>query len=42
MLKANGLIMIPEDQEIARVGDKVKVQLIDTVRNSEGVEKMQV
>jgi molybdopterin molybdotransferase len=42
MLKANGLIMIPEDQEIARVGDKVKVQLIDTVRSSEGVEKMQV
>ncbi len=29
MLKANGLIMIPEDQEIARVGDKVRVQLLD-------------
>jgi molybdopterin molybdotransferase len=28
MLKANGLIMIPEAQEIARVGDKVKVQLL--------------
>ena len=36
MLKANGLIMIPEDQEIARVGDKVKVQLLDTpFRSSE-------
>ena len=30
MLKANGLIMIPEDQEIARVGDRVRVQLLDT------------
>ena len=29
MLKANGLIMIPEAQEIARVGEKVKVQLLD-------------
>jgi molybdopterin molybdotransferase len=28
MLKANGLIMIPEAQEIARVGDKVRVQLL--------------
>lgn len=28
MLKANGLIMIPEAQEIARVGEKVKVQLL--------------
>ncbi len=35
MLKANGLIMIPEDQEIARVGEKVNVQLLDTVRTSE-------
>ncbi len=30
MLKANGLIMVPEDQEIARVGEKVKVHLLDT------------
>lgn len=29
MLKANGLIIIPEDQEIVRVGEKVKVQLLD-------------
>jgi molybdopterin molybdotransferase len=28
MLKANGLIMIPEAREIARVGEKVKVQLL--------------
>jgi molybdopterin molybdotransferase len=35
MLKANGLIMIPEDQEIARVGDKVKVQLLDAVFTKE-------
>jgi molybdopterin molybdotransferase len=28
MLKANGLIMIPEAQEIARAGEKVKVQLL--------------
>jgi len=29
MVKANGLIIIPEDQEIAKAGDKVKVQLLD-------------
>jgi molybdopterin biosynthesis enzyme len=29
MVQANGLIIIPEDQEIARAGDKVKVQLLD-------------
>jgi molybdopterin molybdotransferase len=29
MVKANGLIIIPEDQEIARRGEKVKVQLLD-------------
>jgi molybdopterin molybdotransferase len=29
MVKANGLIIIPEDQEVARAGDKVKVQLLD-------------
>jgi molybdopterin molybdotransferase len=29
MVKANGLIVIPEDQAIARAGDKVRVQLLD-------------
>jgi molybdopterin molybdotransferase len=29
MVKANGLIIIPEDQEIARAGEKVRVQLLD-------------
>ena len=29
MVKANGLIVIPEDQEIVRAGEKVKVQLLD-------------
>jgi len=29
MVKANGLIVIPEDQERVRAGDKVKVQLLD-------------
>ncbi len=29
MVKANGLIVIPEDQEIAMAGEKVKVQLLD-------------
>lgn len=29
MVKANGLIVIPEDREIARAGEKVKVQLLD-------------
>lgn len=29
MVRANGLIVIPEDQEIARAGEKVKVQLLD-------------
>jgi len=29
MVKANGLIVIPEDQEIVRTGEKVKVQLLD-------------
>jgi len=28
MVKANGLIVIPEDQEIVRAGEKVKVQLL--------------
>ncbi|OGP95664.1 MAG: hypothetical protein A2157_09335 [Deltaproteobacteria bacterium RBG_16_47_11] len=36
MLKANGLIMIPENQEIARVGDKVRVQLLDAPFISSG------
>lgn len=29
MVKANGLIVIPEDREIVRAGEKVKVQLLD-------------
>lgn len=29
MVKANGLIVIPEGQEIVRAGEKVKVQLLD-------------
>jgi len=29
MVKANGLIVIPEEQEMARAGEKVKVQLLD-------------
>lgn len=29
MIKANGLIVIPEDLEIVRAGEKVKVQLLD-------------
>ena len=29
MVKANGLIIIPEDREIVRAGEKVKVQLLD-------------
>jgi molybdopterin molybdotransferase len=29
MVKANGLIVIPEDQEIVRAGERVKVQLLD-------------
>jgi molybdopterin molybdotransferase len=29
MVKANGLIIIPEDQELVRAGEKVKVQLLD-------------
>jgi molybdopterin biosynthesis enzyme len=29
MVKANGLIIIPEDQEMVRTGEKVKVQLLD-------------
>ena len=36
MLKANGLIMIPEEQEIARVGEKVRVQLLDAPFKSPG------
>jgi molybdopterin molybdotransferase len=30
MVKANGLVVIPEDREIVRAGEKVKVQLIDS------------
>ncbi|MCJ7784386.1 MAG: hypothetical protein MUP41_10675 [Desulfobacterales bacterium] len=29
MVKANGLIVIPENQEFVRAGEKVKVQLLD-------------
>jgi molybdopterin molybdotransferase len=29
MVRANGLIVIPEDQERVRAGEKVKVQLLD-------------
>jgi molybdopterin molybdotransferase len=29
MVRANGLIIIPEEQEIVRAGEKVKVQLLD-------------
>jgi len=29
MVKANGLIVIPEEQEMVRAGEKVKVQLLD-------------
>jgi molybdopterin molybdotransferase len=31
MVRANGLIVIPEDQEIVRAGEKVKVQLLDRI-----------
>jgi len=38
MVKANGLVIIPEDQEMVRAGERVKVQLLDIVRsNSFGV-----
>ena len=29
MVRANGLIVIPEDREIVRAGERVKVQLLD-------------
>ena len=29
MVKANGLVVIPEDRELVRAGEKVKVQLLD-------------
>jgi molybdopterin molybdotransferase len=29
MVRANGLIVIPEDREIVRAGEKVEVQLLD-------------
>jgi len=35
MVKANGLMVIPEDREVVKVGEKVKVQLLDIVRSSE-------
>jgi molybdopterin molybdotransferase len=30
MVKANGLIILPEDREIVRAGEKVKVQLLNS------------
>jgi molybdopterin molybdotransferase len=35
MVKANGLMVIPEHREVMKAGERVKVQLLDTVRNSE-------
>ena len=35
MVKANGLMVIPEDRETVKAGERVKVQLLDTVRSSE-------
>lgn len=29
VVKANGLVVIPEDQEVVRAREKVKVQLLD-------------
>lgn len=34
-VRANGLVVIPEDRETLRAGEKVKVQLLDTVRSPE-------
>jgi molybdopterin molybdotransferase len=35
MVKAKGLMVIPEDREIVKAGERVKVQLLDIVRSSE-------
>jgi molybdopterin molybdotransferase len=35
MVRANGLMIIPEDREIVKAGEMVKVQLLDIVRSSE-------
>jgi len=35
MVKANGLVIVPEDREMVRAGEKVKVQLLNTVRSNE-------
>ena len=35
MVRANGLMIIPEDREIVRAGERVKVQLLDIVRSNE-------
>ena len=35
MVKANGLMVIPEDRETVKAGERVKVQLLDIVRSSE-------
>ena len=29
MVKANGLVVIPEDQELVKAGERVRVQLLD-------------
>jgi len=34
MIKANGLMVIPEDCEIVKAGERVRVQLLDMVRSS--------
>jgi molybdopterin molybdotransferase len=35
MVKANGLMVIPEEREIVKAGERVKVQLFEIVRSSE-------
>ena len=35
MVRANGLVIIPENREIVRAGERVRVQLLDIVRGSE-------
>jgi len=34
MVKANGLVVIPEDRELVKAGEGVKVQLLDVVRSN--------
>ncbi len=33
MVRANGLIVIPEDREIGKAGERVKVQLLDRTQS---------